>query len=196
MTDYKIENTNINDEENFRAWEKLVMNYEPVRRNLYEIYCKSLDKENNHLPEPEPEKTLVEDESDFSSDEEEEEETQQPADRLTQEEVNDFTKKYNEKYIYFSEHNFFLKIPKMNINLRLYHYKTTNNQVSFRFNCAEFSQDLVVTKNREFWTNIIEGNPNFNAKFQFNKKQKEIFLAAYPYDKKRLPNMFITNIKD
>lgn len=233
MTDYKIENTDINDEENFRAWERLVMDYEPVRRNLYEVYCKSLEngckKATKPEPEPEPKKTfsptltintsflnhqLQELESDgdnFSSDEEVEDinttEEQEIINRIppypepitedafTQEEVNDFTKKHNEEYISYAHHDFYFKIPKMNINLPLYHYKTTNKQVSFRFSSAEFSQDLVITKGHKYWTNIINGViPDDN--FQFNKKQKDIFLAAYPYDKQRLPPMFISRLKD
>jgi len=200
MTDYKIENTDINDEENFRAWERLVMDYEPVRRNLYEVYCKSLKNGCKKATKPEP---IVESDCDnFSSDEEDIEEinsidtteelTQQLVDKNLQ--VSKAVQSYrvNNLNLQF----FQLEIPKMDVVIKLFHKNSANKHVSFTTDSSEFSQNIVIQKDKDFWNNIIENHSNFNATFQFNKKQKEIFLAAYPYDKKRLPPMFITYIKD
>ena len=244
MTDYKIENTDINDEENFRAWERLVMDYEPVRRNLYEVYCKSLKNGCKKATKPEPKyfpngmptgyipsphasprpepkpivkptltintsflnRQLQELESDgdnFSSDEEVEinDIVEIPSDivEIPSEIVEipdipyriDPTTKLNLQF-------FQLEIPKMDVVIKLFHKNSAKKHVSFTTDSSEFSQNIVIQKDKEFWINIIDAHSNISlvGAFQFNKKQKEIFLAAYPYDKKRLPPMFITHIKD
>ncbi len=232
MTDYKIENTDINDEENFRAWERLVMDYEPVRRNLYEVYCKSLEngckKATKPEPEPEPKKTfsdwrpvgfpngpIVEsDGENFSSDEEDFEEINDidTTEELTQQLVDKnlkFSKAQDDRIqrnidelnngpypnLNLSLQFFRLEIPKMKLNIKLYHKNSANKHVSFTTDSCEFSQNIVIQKEKKFWINLIDGNPNVKQ-IQLNKTQKDILLAAYPYDKKRLPTMIISHIKD
>ena len=237
MTDYNIKNTDINEENNFREWERLVMDYEPVRRNLYEIYCKSLEKKQTNLftggdfntepiytepiiePEPivEPKpKPIVEptftintsflnrqlqelenDDDNFSSEEEEEEVVVEEVVEEVKEEVKEEFRP--DPTINLGLQFFRLEIPKMNVDIRLYHKNTANKHVSFTTDSCEFYKQIVIQKSKEFWINIIDENHKFNPHvkpIQLNKTQKEILLTAYPYDKKRLPTMFITHIKD
>ena len=63
------------------------------------------------------------------------------------------------------------------------------------------SQPIVIQKEKKFWIDVIDESRKRNftlykKNIQLNKNQKDILLAAFPYDKKRLPTMFITHIKD
>lgn len=283
MTDYNIKNTDINEENNFREWERLVMDYEPVRRNLYEVYCKSLEKKQTNLftggdfntepiytepivepepkpivepkitintsflnrqlqelkneeEEPEPKKTFSDwrpvgfpngplqelencsSDDCFSSDEEElvveevVEEEVKTTEELTQQLV-DKNLKYSKAQDDRIQRNidelqfrpdptknlglqfFRLEIPKMKLEIKLYHKNTANKHISFTTDSCELYKQIVIQKEKKFWINLIDGNPNVTP-IQLNKTQKEILLAAYPYDKKRLPTMLISHIRD
>ena len=236
MTDFTIQNTDINEEKHFREWERLVMDYEPVRRNLYEVYCKSLKKEpivepivkptvtintsflNRQLQElKNDEEVVVEevkeevkkysdwrpkhfpngpptDEDGFSSEEEEEEEEEE---EVVVEEVKEEVKEeFRPDPIENLNLQFFkLEIPKMKLNIKLYHKNTANKHVSFTTDSSEFYKQIVIQKEKKFWINLIDGNP-YVKHIQLNKTQKDILLAAYPYDKQRLPNMMLSHIRD
>ena len=226
MTDYNITNTDINEEKNFREWEKLVMEYEPVRRNLYEVYCKSLKKPEPIVePEPKPivEPTLTintsflnrqlqelkneEEELElengssddcFSSDEEEEEEEQVVVEEVKEEVKEEYR---TDPTTIINLQFFKLEIPKMNLSLNLYHKNTANKHISFTTDSVALSQPIVIQKEKKFWIDVIDESRKRNftlykKNIQLNKNQKDILLAAFPYDKKRLPTMFITHIKD
>lgn len=223
MTDFTIQHTDINEEKHFREWEKLVMEYEPVRRNLYEVYCKSLKK-----PEPIVEPTvtintsflnrqlqeLKNDEDNFSSDEEEEVVVEEVKEEVLTQQLVDKNLKFSKAQDDRIQENinelqlfrpdpienlnlqfFRLEIPKMNVNIKLYHKNTSNKHISFTTDSCEFYKQIVIQKEKKFWINLIDGNPCVKH-IQLNKTQKEILLAAYPYDKQRLPNMMLSHIRD